>query len=622
MDRVMAHLPTNDAAALRFVSSGLTPKAECNLSQLMPAWAFALLLPAPDTCMRLASVLTRKRRERLVAHAVASGSLQYAQATLEATGLRPSLEHVKAAAQAGDLATCEWLTQPGRLRKSLDSSDWKAILEAAASSGNLPTCRWALAQDPGFRNGAAMQAAQAAARAGHAAVCEELLAVWRAAPELQRLQPAGFPLSGMRLFHAAVIQGCDMATVQKLCGGEQLERRGLKAPGDVTHPFAAALASRTPDWAAKAAWVESALASQPGAGSAEEPLAWSQDELQTALHAALCSPGEDWRARAEWCVARGAQACWSDLKSELLQATAAHPTPAAVVERLAWVQERAEGGVAAQSWASELAAKAVGEGSVSVLRWLLHVGVRPHGETMRPAAEDAAEEGHLEVLEFAREAAWPMEPYVMALRAARGGSLAVLQWVLRALYPAPEPGPGARHPGLTAELFFTAAEGGCVETVRWLAAQGCPVSDAAWDATHIWTASDEAWRRVARSGCEAAAMLLAELGVPRRDDIELAYDVVIWGEWRTLDRLHEAGLLSGLGSASTRGMNHPRQLLTRAFENGAPLPTLQWLVAACGPFSWAELGDVGVGRRVKSEREEVLAWIASQQAGEGPEAAA
>ncbi|KAG2494828.1 hypothetical protein HYH03_007069 [Edaphochlamys debaryana] len=267
----------------------------------------------------------------------------------------------------------------------------------------------------------------------------------------------------------AALEGCDLATVQRLCaelGAPPASWTGTAKTGCL----AWALSSRTPDWRAKAEWLVSQV---PGWQLPTAP-PWTLSTLYPQLAGRL----------------RGAE----------------------LLERFAWLKAKGRPPLPGDLYALQ---QAVRSGDVTAFEWLLAEGVLlpPTGEApSRLLAEEAAQGGHVGVLQALRREGARLEAGKVAETAAWEGHLPVLEWLWSAFEWTRE------QNGLTPAVFAAAAEAGSVECMRWLSLHGCGMGEAAWTA-------------IVESGCEAAVEALVELGCPQPFDPKCPEDgEEVWGK--------------------------------------------------------------------------------------------
>jgi hypothetical protein len=186
---------------------------------------------------------------------------------LEQEGLkgRPlGMEVLHAAAEAGQLSTCEWLRQQGQpwdedvlaaaarggqldLCRALREQGCRlaaAALTSAAGCGNAQLVEWLLAEGCPWDEAAA----GAAARGGHVGIMDTLLQLHEASPSLH-------PLDEFSLLQGAAL-GCGLADLRRVhdwCVARPQGSGSALQPG--TGLFSNALVGPTPDWADKVAWL-------------------------------------------------------------------------------------------------------------------------------------------------------------------------------------------------------------------------------------------------------------------------------------------------------------------------------------------------------------------------------
>ncbi|KXZ43229.1 hypothetical protein GPECTOR_97g767 [Gonium pectorale] len=399
-----------------------------------------------------------------------------------------------------------------------------AVFEAAASAGQLDSCRWLRNEEcpinEFYQHASGLLAAAAAG--GHQHVCEWLLSFNMRFESHWLNSAAGAAHGG----HAGLMKwllkrmpscgrdgsvlvsaahGCDLATLQ----GLRLRWKRLQ-PKDKAAALVAAAGSPTPDWAAKVEWLE--------------------------------AQGCPWNAE----VAKAAASC---------PAAAAADAPA----RLAWLRGRG------LKLTRDSVCGAAESGNLPALQYLLvEAGVQP-GRNGEPAAL-AAGGGHLAVLQALHAAGWPVNFKSAGRRAARGGHLHVLDWLVHAL--------GAEAVRLGARLFGEAARSGSVELMAWLRERGCP-----------WSSS--AFTGAAESGCEAAMEWLAQRSCPMPSDGRPYAEACRHVDLATVRCLKRLGMPWGadgevfLGAFDVDGTDHgpaPLALLRFLLDEGCPASSKAELV--------------------------------------------
>ncbi|PNH12163.1 hypothetical protein TSOC_000965 [Tetrabaena socialis] len=346
-------------------------------------------------------------------------------------------------ARSGSIANLEVLLARGEAGHVLEP----AVLGAATAAGHIKVLGWLRSQ--GCAWSADSHAAREAARCGHTAMCEWLVANRPAqscelACEAARGGHVGLmdlllrsvfgysPDTSARLLKAAA-EGCDLPTLQRLLhtylDSDHVDRHSAEQKAAV---LAAAAASPTPDWRAKVKCLEDRGFPRTGADCS----------------AAASLP--DWRARLGWLRQRGYRL-----------------TSAALVE-------------------------AAGGGHVEALQFLLAEGVEMDAGTTKRAALHAAKAGHVAVLQ-ALSGAPTFRAAALAdalAAAAEQGHLPVVAWLADVL----------RLRARTVRVFMSAVRSGSLKLLAWLRAHGCP-----WDATVFAEAaglgSEEQVEWLAARGC-------------------------------------------------------------------------------------------------------------------------
>ncbi|KAG2498287.1 hypothetical protein HYH03_003548 [Edaphochlamys debaryana] len=423
-------------------------------------------------------------------------------------------------------------------------------LEAAAEAGTLDMCKHLVG--PGRLVGAVLwpEVLHAAARGGHRLVCEWCLEAgehigptelgeaaiqaataghaalmdWLLVQIRSKLRPGTEPYDPFELAEA-VVEGCDFATVQHL-------------------------------------WQDPAHAA--------EMQGLQGHDHEDLLSAALRSRGPDWQAKAEWLMAAHGLA----LDSGVFYEDAVGLPAEAALERYEWLKGR---GCAPDDEAVEAA---VESGNAAAVGWLLAQGLRP--AIVPVVLGEAAHAGHLGVLQAVHGAGLEINFKEVAIEAASGGRLAVLTWAVGLLRAA------QRGNFLEDTIMTAAAEGGCLECMRWLAERGADMEDDAWPAA-------------VSSGCEAAVELLVELGCPKPTDGRPYGRAVEEHEWAMLPLLRRLEV--------PLGRVKPKGLFLAAAQGGAPLRSLQWLVAEFGVPEWGVLTRAAGEAWHAGGQPEVLAWI-------------
>ncbi|KAG2491007.1 hypothetical protein HYH03_010679 [Edaphochlamys debaryana] len=302
---------------------------------------------------------------------------------------------------------------------------------------------------------------------------------------------------------------------------------------------------------------------------------WDEDDLHNALVGALGDPTPQWRSKVEWLLEQGAQVPQDDNDNEggkaydsseggwyvtlPFRAVQGRFPGESICERFEWLKSK--GHPVDCSCGGEPLAYAIIGGYTATVAWLLEHGATPAAAhaRMEDLLPGQLEDKHLGVLQ-ALKAAGCLELRDFVHGAAAGGAMAVVEW-------AGEEWDWAEDGVLTPALFTSGAKSGSVEVMRWLLQRGCPMSEGAWS-------------KAAESGCEAAVELLAELGCPI--------------------------------PADSQG------IFTRAVERGAPIATLEWLLAQGCRADWGK-ARATVGKHdeflepFEDSKVNVLAWLSRKQ---------
>ncbi|KAG2490934.1 hypothetical protein HYH03_010611 [Edaphochlamys debaryana] len=274
-----------------------------------------------------------------------------------------------------------------------------------------------------------------------------------------------------------------LATVQRLCG-EACWGIGPLSEGDAHWSLEVVLSGNHQDakaWRDSADWLLGVLGTHGISLPHTHPCGpetWFECVFGT----------EEWRSKADWLVSKGCRPQQKDYK---------HTTTRSGADRLIWLKE--QGVIPYYGGFKE----AIERGNTSAFTWLLEQGCSlPAYPRLHMSASLAAAAGHLGVLRLlslagwaaSRDAAWNK----LFISAAAAGRLDVMAWAR-----SQGAGPGR---DLATVAFTDVTKRGVVEAMRWLHdVVGCDMDK-------------EAWKAAARSGCEAAVELLAELGCPKPAD--------------------------------------------------------------------------------------------------------
>ncbi|KXZ46924.1 hypothetical protein GPECTOR_39g418 [Gonium pectorale] len=449
-ERIVGYLDRNEiAATFRCVNKAAAEQfrgpehTTIRLSQPVPHHAFAehwLALGA-------ARGLTRKRREQLLSLTAASGVVSNLQVAVRAAGCPPTYAVIQAAAEGGQLTSCQWLLEQGCPTGDVQSGS--GLLAAAAGGGHRHVCEWLLGLDLTWSLGGASKAA----RGGHVGLMEWLL------ERRPQLRVSAHPEEERRKMVEGVAHGCDLATLQ----GFWRRWASQLTSTDKEAALAAAAAGPTPDWAAKVEWLE----------------AQGCPRAVGVTETAAARPDADSAARLAWLRGRGYPA-----DRYAVQAAARAGNLAALQHLLAEVPRpppehneiafacAAQGGhlaalqaLHAAGWqpTAEIVRAAVCSGQLHVLVW----AVEALGErVLEPSASlftMAAWSGNTELLAWLRERGCAFGPDAYASAAWSGGEAAL---ELLAALGCPMPATG--------EPYFTACAVGDMHTLRCLRRVGVP----------------------------------------------------------------------------------------------------------------------------------------------------
>ncbi|KAG2493892.1 hypothetical protein HYH03_007829 [Edaphochlamys debaryana] len=557
---VYSRLSANELACLRFINQDAK-------EDLKSYTAIRVAEPLPGwafAAFGYCKKLTRSRRAQLALAAARGDSPAGLAAALDAAGISPQHEHLEAAARTGALSNCLWLLEPRPLPCPVD---WASVFRATAAGGHLHAIRWCLDRRPELRTFDSLHtAAAAAARGGHVDATLWLLDDAAAlAAEIKPAVPKKCAASLRAVVIAAAAYGCDLAFMQRLTDPRAEEHLP-------TSTLVNALTSPTPDWRAKFEW-------------AQARRWYSQKDLSQALLSVM----EEVPAAAALERIRAVK--YGDRLSLFMVKACCR---AGSLPTLEYVH-----GERARQWMTAWSGRiAVGYGNFKYVR-------------------DAARAGHVAVLRYLKQAGCPLRPEELALAAAAGGQGPVLAWVASAFGPqhlearvGDVPECRWRRYGSDPDdtVFSLAASAGALRVMRWLVrARGVAMTEAAWSGA-------------AASGCEAAVELLSELGCPEAVDGKPYAKAIELGDWRMLTVLRR--FLDFGNPRVLRGVHAAR--FARAVRGGAPLGTLQWLLAEGWPeVDWAR-AEAEAEVRVRELRAEgaraeagrVLGWVRERRAAQ------
>ncbi|PNH08368.1 Ankyrin repeat domain-containing protein [Tetrabaena socialis] len=209
------------------------------------------------------------------------------------------------------------------------------------------------------------------------------------------------------------------------------------------------------------------------------------------ISAAAGSPTADWQAKVEWLEARGYPRAIGACK-----AAAARPD---ALPRLQWLRQRR------YPLDRDVAEDAAEVGNVEALQYVLSQGIEVHPGMMRRAARG----GHMAIMEVLHARGVPVDEETVKT-AAEAGHLPAVAWLVERL------GAAAARAGSMELLrwlrawgcpwddgvFAAVAGGGSEEQLEWLAEQGCPMGDEGWPYVRTADQDDLAMLRcLRRMGC-------------------------------------------------------------------------------------------------------------------------
>ncbi|KXZ44917.1 hypothetical protein GPECTOR_61g870 [Gonium pectorale] len=412
----------NKSAAAHF--SGSEYKT-VRLSQPVPPHAFAARWLAPGAMRGL----TLAQRRKLLCLTAVSGVVENLELALQAVGCALTYEVFKAAAAAGKLASCQWLREKGcpMFRAAEEEEEEEEVEEdsgglvgAAAGGGHWHVCEWLLSLDVTWSSYGELEAG----RGGHLPLMGWL--------QEQRPQDRVGDIDRRELF-AAMVHGCDLATLQRLWEDWQVHRQSHVKKA---HILAMAAGSPTPDWETKCrgyALSVNAVKTVASAGNVEA-VEFLLEKVPAPREAAL-------KARVTTAAAAGGHL--------------------AVLQLLS-----AKGWSVTARRAARAAVAAVKGGHKHVLIWLIERFGLP---AVRPCVRlfnAAAQSGSVELLQQLREhgCPWNKSSY---LAAAEGGCEAALEWLVEQGCPFPASG----------GPYSVAARNGDTLTAGCLRRLGCPLGD-------------------------------------------------------------------------------------------------------------------------------------------------
>jgi hypothetical protein len=457
-DRIAGILEPNDVSCtLKLLNKATVANFKgcttVRLSQSVPQHAYVWRWGGPDSTRGM----TLKQRRLLVILTARSGVLANLQVAIAAADCTLVEDVFTAAVASGSQDMCQWLLD--RPCKFCSSE----AVKAAAGAKHLDLTRWLLQEEQVSKDMMLpVNAFIAAASAGHRDVCEGLLAD---GVPVHEHAVAGALREGHLALAEWLLERCPPQLVfdSADCRTRVLEAAatGLDLPS-LQHIWLSVFG--------------------------DSPLTGTSCGWKALLDAAVCSPTADWRDKVTWLEEQGAAAgaghsvfnlaelmsrsdgvqrlqlvlsgCWREKLREQLEAVTKaiyfyENIPAGLLLLREGLFERPPG---------EFARMAGAEGDLAFLLELRSV------DGWAVAAEDAACEGHLHVLQFlaspeagreGQEALQQARPWLTYMAAA-SGSVEVMRWVLTQGCPWAD------------RTFERAASSGNVVLLEMLAAEGCP----------------------------------------------------------------------------------------------------------------------------------------------------
>ncbi|KAG2493947.1 hypothetical protein HYH03_007877 [Edaphochlamys debaryana] len=589
VQRIASFLEPNEAACLRFVNkataqlfAGLTIR----LSQPVPRWAFQQRWALEGSCR----ALPRTKRLKLLELTARSDDVANLELALAAAGVRFTHDHLVAAAAAGAVLCCIYIANhlpPGNWVQ------WPDLAHAAAKNGHGAVVTLCLENcGAAERDLVAWVAGYGAAEAGHVALLEAMLAEarasWKGAAKA-RAQARADARAEAREEARAEARAAREARSRPSSSGEDEDEEWESEERAVE------------EWEEEQAEDHAAVLSLLAriTGGAGEMHDWSGEDLRGAMSAAVYgSSPVDWAANAELVLAASPEMNYAGSYAYAV----AVQSCADVVPRFEWL--KAHGFKApARTYHGYLGRWT----NPAALRWLLAEGAVMDERDKRSLESDAMRDVNMPLLNYMHQEGWALDPTYIARWSAIHGHLSVLQWVWDAFGWTTESPSG--H-GLTDGVFTSVCRCGCVEAMRWVYERRWPEGLQAGGSGQRQGQGllPSAWAEAALSGCEAAVELLGEWGCPVPADgdpylkLSESHDHTVWS---ILPVLHRMGVPLGPAAPS---------LLARCVDVGAPLPTLEWLLAeGCPVTDWDLVEQNARGRWRYRDAAEVEAWVQEQR---------
>ncbi len=504
LEHIASFMPSNEVAcSMRFIckdwASALGQVSIVQLSQSVPHHAFKRhwsMTAGNYKC------LNREQKEKLTCLTAASGNL--ANLKVLTAMWTPTEAVMTAAAGAGQLDICKWLLSKGC------EGDREGHI-AAARGGHVHVVKW---WGDAKINGDVDASALGAARAGQFSVIDYYTAWGKRHGFIPKEPGRAHDLGwGSGKVIAAFVEGCPLHVAQQAYGRFlQAGGRGWDVPGrdGATERLTnweegktmrlvtiAALASSTPDWRGKLAWLEGErfcsvggvghVAARRVAGSGAPDAVERLQHLQQMLAAPV---------QQQQGVANNAGAAGDNTDSDSDDEFGSGRVLGMEMDMEMWgagnMWHQVMGGGNGPIFNLGNLRAAAAKGDPRVVRYLMANGVQDDYGAM----EMAAEAGHLEVVKLLDVPGGQVKADGRMLDKAAGkGRTEVVKWIVDKVL-----GVGCVQGTVGPHLVRKAAAAGNGELVRWLRRRGMP-----WDARAFGAAagacSEETVRWMAAEGC-------------------------------------------------------------------------------------------------------------------------